>query len=115
MTVQFVQTKLSEELKKSGASVTTKDDQAYKNFLNPKATPQGQYYRLRLLYFSDPTNQRTIPFIEKFCHTVYNRDEKNKLTIDYVTCPTSPYLKIENAWKKCPCCQYANKQYDFGS
>lgn len=113
MSVQFVNNKLTEELRRSGASVTTRDDKAYKNFLNPKETPDGQYYRLRLLYFTDPTNKRTIPFVEKFVHTVYNRDENGKLSVDYVTCPTSPYLKIENAWKKCPCCQYANKQYEL--
>jgi len=115
MGIKFVDDKkLTEELKKSGASVTQKEEQAYKNFINPKPVPTGQFYRFRLLYFSDSTNKRTIPFIEKFCHTVYNHDEIGKLTgVDYVTCPTSPYLNIKNAWKKCPICQYANKQFEL--
>lgn len=111
--ITFENKKLTEELRNSGASVTKKDDHIYKNFLNPKVTPEKQFYRLRLLYFSDVTSKRTIPFIEKFCHTIYKRDENNKLSIEYVTCPTSPYLNIDNAWMKCPICQYANKQYEL--
>lgn len=111
--ISFENKKLTEELKKSGASVTKKDDQIYKSFLNPKVTPDKQFYRLRLLYFSDVTSKRNFPFIEKYCHTVYKRDDAGKLSIEYVTCPTSPYLNIDNAWMKCPCCQYANAQYEL--
>jgi hypothetical protein len=114
MSITLQNKKFTEELKKTGASVTKKEDQAYKNFLTPKPCKKGEYYRLRLLYFTDDSNKRTVPFIEKYCHTVYNRDpDTNKLSVDFVTCPTSPYLNIKNAWKKCPCCQYADKMYNL--
>ena len=41
------------------------------------------------------------------------RDENGKLTVDFVTCPTSPYLNIKNAWQNCPICQYANNQFEL--
>jgi hypothetical protein len=116
MAVTFVNRTLTEELRKSGASVTQKEDQAWRNFLNPRTTPEKGYYRLRLLFFADDTNTRTIPFIEKYTHNVYEHDKDGKLTgVDYVTCPTTPYLNIENAWKKCPCCQYADAQYQLAT
>ena len=66
MSVQFETKKLTEELQKTGASEGKRGgDTAYKNFLNIKTTGEKEYYRLRLLYFSDTTNKRTIPFIEK--------------------------------------------------
>jgi hypothetical protein len=104
---------LTEALKKSGANTRNNNDQMWKNFLTPKPTPEGSYYRMRLLWFVDENSNRNIPFIEQYNHTVYDRDENGKLTVDFVTCPTSPYLNIKNAWQSCPICQYANNQFEL--
>lgn len=104
---------LTEALKKSGAGRNNNNDQMWKNFLTPKPTPEGSYYRMRLLWFVDENSNRNIPFIEQYNHTVYDRDENGKLTVDFVTCPTSPYLNIKNAWQSCPICQYSNNQFEL--
>ena len=111
MAIKLVSRKLTEELRKSGASVTQQNSQVYKNFLNPKTTEDKKFYRMRLLWFADESSSRTTPFVETYNHTVYKRDENNKLDIDHVTCLTSPFLKISNAWAQCPVCQYADSQY----
>lgn len=104
--------KFTDEARKSGASIS-KPNTSYKDFINMKPTNENEYYRFRMLWFEDKSNKRNIPFVEKYNHTVYGRDEDDKLTVDYVTCPTSPYLNIENAWRQCPICQYTNKQYNL--
>ena len=113
MSIKLTTGSLTEALKKSGAGRNNNNDQMWKNFLTPKATPADSYYRLRLLWFMDENSQRSIPFIEQYNHTVYDRDENGKLTVDFVTCPTSPYLNIKNAWQSCPICQYSNNQFEL--
>ncbi len=113
MSIKLTTGSLTEALKKSGAGRNNNNDQMWKNFLTPKTTPEGSYYRMRLLWFVDENSNRNIPFIEQYNHTVYDRDENGKLTVDFVTCPTSPYLNIKNAWQNCPICQYANNQFEL--
>ena len=74
MSVKMESRKLADELRRSGASVSVKTDHVYKNFVNPKPTAEGEYYRFRLLWFSDDTSDRKTPFVEKYSHIVYERD-----------------------------------------
>tara|TARA_E500000178_G_scaffold284540_1_gene285785 strand:+ start:33248 stop:34327 length:1080 start_codon:yes stop_codon:yes gene_type:complete len=113
MSIKLTSGSLTEALKKSGAGRNNNNDQMWKNFLTPTPTPEGSYYRMRLLWFVDENSNRNIPFIEQYNHTVYDRDENGKLTVDFVTCPTSPYLNIKNAWQNCPICQYSNNQFEL--
>lgn len=83
-------------------------------FLGIKPTPEKEYYRFRLLAFSSPSkNDRDYPFIERYVHQHWGKNDKGKSIItDTVICPVTKYVKTEgNPYNECPICRYANNNF----
>ena len=82
----------------------------YEIYLKP--TPEKEYYRFRLLWFTDSTDRKT-PFVERFIHSVWVEDGDKRFTYD-VVCPTTPYVKKKwagNAYDDCPICRFVNNNF----
>lgn len=85
----------------------------YEVFLKP--TPEKEYYRFRLLWFTDSTDRKT-PYVERFIHSVWvNGDGEAGKNVCYnIVCPTTPFVKktwAGNPFDDCPLCRFANNNY----
>lgn len=72
------------------------------------------WYRLRLLAWSSPEkNDRDDPFIERFVHQVWKKNDKGLSEIeDEVTCPVTKHVNVEgNRYDACPMCRLANQYF----
>ena len=75
----------------------------------------GNTYRMRLLFFTGKETKRQEPFIEKWSHAYYEEETKAS---DWVTCPTTEYIKGKAGFRECPICNNNSKlwkQYEAGS
>jgi hypothetical protein len=69
----------------------------------------GNTYRFRLLYYTDDSSDRELPFISKYTHFVKDEtDNKWK----GVTCPTTKFPKT--GFDKCPLCTNNSKLWSSG-
>jgi hypothetical protein len=72
------------------------------------------WYRVRLLAWTSPEiNNRDYPFIERFVHTIWKKNDKGFSVIDdEVTCPVTKHVQIEgNPYKVCPICKLADQYF----
>ena len=75
------------------------------------------YYRVRLLAFAPPpvsTSDRDDPFIERFVHQHWTKDEeKGYSKVDAeVVCPVTPHVHVTgNRYDSCKICNLANKYF----
>ena len=72
------------------------------------------WYRVRLLAWTSPEiNNRDYPFIERFVHTIWKKNDKGFSVIDdEVTCPVTKHVQIEgDPYKVCPICKLANQYF----
>lgn len=79
-----------------------------------KPSKEKEYYRFRLLAFKSPQkNDRDYPFIERYIHQHWSKDENGKSVIDgQVICPVTKYVKVEgNPYDACPICKFANMNF----
>lgn len=66
---------------------------------------EGHELRLRLLRFYTKLSARREPWITKFVHTVFSKNEDGTFTSHFTVCPTTQYLNIQNAQAKCKVCK----------
>ena len=81
-------------------------------FIRP--TKDNEYYKFRLLAFKSPQkNDRDYPFIERYIHQHWTKDENGKSKIDaQVVCPVTKFVKVEgNPYDACPICRFANMNF----
>lgn len=96
------QSKMAESTKKKNLAL----------FIRP--TKDNEYYKFRLLAFKSPQkNDRDYPFIERYIHTHWTKDENGKSKIDaQVVCPVTKFVKTEgNPYDACPICKFANMNF----
>lgn len=82
-------------------------------FMKPCAD-EKTYYRFRLLNFgSDGKNDRDFPWIKRFVHTKWGKNDKGMPTvIDQITCPVTPHVHVEgNRYQACKICDIAGKYF----
>jgi len=72
------------------------------------------WYRVRLLAWTTPEkNDRDYPFIERYVHQVWKKNEKGFPIIDdEVTCPVTKHVHVEgNRYDACPMCKLAEQYF----
>lgn len=72
------------------------------------------WYRVRLLAWTSPEkNDRDDPFIERFVHQIWKKNDKGFPVIDdEVTCPVTKHVHVEgNRYDACPICKLANQYF----
>lgn len=72
------------------------------------------WYRVRLLAWSSPEkNDRDDPFIERFVHQIWKKNDKGYSVIDdEVTCPVTKHVHVEgNRYDACPICRLSNQYF----
>lgn len=72
------------------------------------------WYRVRLLAWTSPEkNDRDDPFIERFVHQIWKKNDKGFSVIDdEVTCPVTKHVHVEgNRYDACPICKLANQYF----
>ena len=80
----------------------------------PDKDNKPTWYRVRLLAWTSPEiNNRDYPFIERFVHTIWKKNDKGFSVIDdEVTCPVTKHVHIEgNPYKVCPICKLADQYF----
>lgn len=79
----------------------------------PEINGQKTYYVFRLLNFAGQGTDRDYPFIERFVHTKWGKNDKGQPIIeDEVICPVTKWVDWEgNRYNDCPICRYANQQF----
>lgn len=73
------------------------------------------WYRFRLLAFSSPSkSDRDYPFIERYTHQVFEKNEKGfNVLKDEITCPVTKWVNFEgNRYDGCPMCKIANQYFN---
>lgn len=82
-------------------------------FLKP--TEGNDVYRFRLLGFLSKKSERKTPYIQRFVHSVWVKNENGKSHTESVVCPVSPYVKdghwVGNPMDDCPICKFSNQNY----
>ena len=85
-------------------------------YLPIQPSKEKEYYRFRLLWFKSPSkNDRDYPFIERYMHMHFAKDEDDKWQIEsQVVCPVTPHVK--NKWEgdvysSCPICNFSNHNF----
>jgi hypothetical protein len=77
---------------------------------------KGHTYTVRLVSITNEKSGRKSPFIVKWNHTSTNLNmTTGEYETEFVTCPTSSYVKCANPFDVCPCCSTANdiwKKYE---
>lgn len=82
-------------------------------FMKP-CPDENSYYRFRLLNFgSDGKNDRDYPWIKRFVHVKWGKNEKGTpVIVDQITCPVTPHVHVEgNRYQSCKVCDIAGKYY----
>lgn len=80
----------------------------------PEKDGKPSWYRVRLLAWSSPEkNDRDDPFIERFVHQIWKKNDKGLPVIDdEVTCPVTKHVHVEgNRYDACPICRLANQYF----
>ena len=80
----------------------------------PEENGKPKYYRFRLLNFgSDGKNDRDFPFIKRFQHTKWGKNDKGlPVVVDQITCPVTPHVHVEgNRYQACKVCEAAGKYF----
>lgn len=80
----------------------------------PEKDGKPSWYRVRLLAWSSPEkNDRDDPFIERFVHQIWKKNDKGFSVIDdEVTCPVTKHVHVEgNRYDACPMCKLANQNF----
>lgn len=80
----------------------------------PDVEGKPSWYRVRLLAWSSPEkNDRDDPFIERYVHQIWKKNEKGFSVIDdEVVCPVTKYVHIDgNRYDSCPMCKLANQYF----
>lgn len=75
---------------------------------------QPTWYRVRLLAWTSPEkNDRDDPFIERFVHQVWKKNDKGYNVVDdEVVCPVTKHVHVEgNRYDACPICGLANQHF----
>ena len=83
----------------------------YEVFL--KVTEPKEYYRFRLLWFTDETDRKT-PFVERFMHAYFSDTPEGGRSVETIVCPTTPFVRATwagNAYDDCPVCRFATNNY----
>jgi hypothetical protein len=71
---------------------------------------KGHTYTVRLVSITNAKSGRKSPFIVKWNHTSTNLNmTTGEYETEFVTCPTSSYVKCANPFDACPCCSAANE------
>lgn len=81
-------------------------------FIRP--SKEKEYYKFRLLAFKSPQkSDRDYPFIERYVHQHWGKNDKGKNVIDaQVVCPVTKFVKVDgNPYDSCPICRYANMNF----
>ena len=81
-------------------------------FIRP--SKEKEYYKFRLLAFKSPQkSDRDYPFIERYVHQHWGKNDKGKNVIDaQVVCPVTKFVKVDgNPYDSCPICKYANMNF----
>ena len=85
-------------------------------YLPIQPSNEKEYYRFRLLWFkSSSKNDRDYPFIERYMHMHFAKDEDGKWKIEsQVVCPVTEFVKKKwdgNPYADCPICNFSNHNY----
>lgn len=73
---------------------------------------QQTWYRVRLLNFSSRTTARDYPFIPRYVHQKWGKNDKGLSELqDEVICPVTKHVDWEGDRYDCPICKYANQQF----
>lgn len=85
-------------------------------YLPLQPSNEKEYYRFRLLWFKSPSkNDRDYPFIERYMHMHFAKDEEDKWQIEsQVVCPVTPHVKQHwegDAYNSCPICNFSNHNF----
>lgn len=82
--------------------------------LKPTSDPK-EYYRFRLLWYKNPKTNRDYPFIERFTHTAFVKNEDGKWVMEsQVVCPITPHVKMTwdgDPYNTCPICNFSNHNF----
>lgn len=80
----------------------------------PEENGKQTWYRFRLLAWSSPEkNDRDDPFIERFVHQIWRKNDKGFSELaDEVTCPVTKHVNVDgNRYDACPICKLANQYF----
>ncbi len=80
----------------------------------PDKDSKQTWYRFRLLAWSAPEkNDRDDPFIERYVHQVWKKNDKGYSVIDdEVVCPVTKHVHVDgNRYDACPNCKLANQHF----
>lgn len=80
----------------------------------PDKDGKPTWYRVRLLAWTSPEkNDRDYPFIERYVHQIWKKNDKGLPVIeDEVTCPVTKHVHVEgNRYDMCPMCRLANQSF----
>ena len=72
------------------------------------------WYRVRLLAWTSPEkNDRDDPFIERYVHQIWKKNDKGLPVIDdEVICPVTKHVHVDgNRYDACPMCTLANQYF----
>ena len=78
-----------------------------------KPTPEKEYYRFRLLWFTDKSDRKT-PFFTRFVHEYWDNQESGKNIMHDIICPTTPHVRktwAGDAFEDCPICRFMNNNF----
>jgi hypothetical protein len=104
------------QLPKKSKSNGTSQNKSLVLSLRPCPDKDGKpsWYRVRLLAWSSPEkNDRDDPFIVRYVHQVWKKNEKGFPVIDdEVTCPVTKHVHVEgNRYDACPICKLSNQYF----
>lgn len=78
--------------------------------IKPTTDPKA-VYRFRILAYKSSKTDREYPFIERFTHTKWGRNENGKPIMEsQVICPSTAYVK-SISHKDCPICKLSNANF----
>lgn len=65
---------------------------------------EGQQLRCRILRFKDALSTRKEPWVTKFVHTVFTKEEDGSFSSNFTVCPSTHHLNIKNWVERCSIC-----------
>lgn len=74
-------------------------------------TRPGDEITVRLIRIAPKDSNRYYPFVIRYTHTVVDPSAPIKKT-KFALCASTPYLRITDAFNKCPCCSAAQEYWE---
>lgn len=71
------------------------------------------WYRFRLLNFAAQNSDRDYPFIQRYVHQIWKKNEKGFSEVESeVVCPVTKWMDWDGDRYDCQICKFANQQYN---